>query len=119
MSQRLEITEAFLRLLADSSTPKRKILLASATNEQLKGLFEICLNLLRGNLPLSANDKTQFRRKRNLVRSLANKRISIKKKKKLLGQRGGAAFVSGLATFALPLLAQLIASGVKRVTKRK
>ena len=118
MSQRLEITEAFLRLLANSSIPKRKILLAGATNEQYKGLFEICLNLLRGNLPLGTKEKKKFRRNRHLVRNLANKRISIKKKRDLLNQRGGAAFVSGLATFALPLLAQLIASGVKRVTKK-
>ena len=48
MSKRLEITEAFLRLLAHSSKPKRKILLQGATNEQYKGLFELCLNLLRG-----------------------------------------------------------------------
>lgn len=119
MSKRLAITEAFLRLLAHSSTQKRKLLLAGATNEQFKGLLEVCLNLLRGNLPLGVKDKTKFRRNRHLIRSLANKRISIKKKREFLNQRGGAAFVGSLATFALPLLAQLIASGVKRATKRK
>ena len=118
MSQRIEITEAFFRLLAKSSAAKRKILLAGATNEQLKGLFEICLNLIRGNLPFGTKQKKTFRRKRHLIRDLANKRISIKKKRELLDQRGGAAFVSGLATFALPLLAQLIASGVKKITKK-
>ena len=80
MSKRLAITEAFLRLLAHSSTQKRKLLLAGATNEQFKGLLEVCLNLLRGNLPLGVKDKTKFRRNRHLIRSLANKRISIKKK---------------------------------------
>ena len=60
MSQRIEITEAFFRLLAKSSAAKRKILLAGATNEQLKGLFEICLNLIRGNLPFGVKEKKRF-----------------------------------------------------------
>lgn len=118
MSKRLEITEAFLRLLVNSSRPKRKILLQGATNEQYKGLFELCLNLLRGNLPLSGKDQKQFHRQRYLIRDLANKRISIKKKKELINQRGGA-LIASLATFALPLVAQLIASGVKRVVSQK
>ena len=118
MSKRLEITEAFLRLLAHSSKPKRKILLQGATNEQYKGLFELCLNLLRGQLPVSSNDKRNFYPQRYLIRDLANRRISIKRKKELINQRGGA-LVASLATFALPLQAQLIASGVKRAVTRK
>lgn len=118
MSKRLAITEAFLRLLVNSSKPKRKLLLQGATNEQYKGLFELCLNLLRGQLPLSGADKKNFHRQRYLIRDLANRRISIKRKKKLINQRGGA-LVASLATFALPLVAQLIASGVKRAITRK
>ena len=45
--------EPFLHLLARSSAKRRKFLLKQATKEELASLFEICLNILRGNLPLT------------------------------------------------------------------
>ena len=49
MATRLEITENFAIKLADASRKERKKLLKNASKEQLKGLFEICLNIIRGN----------------------------------------------------------------------
>ena len=59
MSTRLEMTDAFIKVLARSNANQRKLLLRGATNQQLKGLFELCLNIIRGNLPIN---NTEFRR---------------------------------------------------------
>ena len=42
MATRLEITENFAYKLADASRKQRRKLLKNASEEQLKGLFEIC-----------------------------------------------------------------------------
>ena len=65
MSKRLQMNESFLHLLARSSAKRRKFLLKQATKEELASLFEICLNILRGNLPLSPHMHTQLKRERN------------------------------------------------------
>ena len=56
MATRLEITENFASKLADISRKERKKLLKNASEEQLKGLFEICLNIIRGNVPMEKSD---------------------------------------------------------------
>ena len=59
MATRLEITENFANKLADASRKERKKLLKNASEEQLKGLFEICLNIIRGNVPM---EKSEYQR---------------------------------------------------------
>ena len=110
MATRIEVTKDFVYKLADSTRKERKVLLKNATEEQLKGLFEICLNLQRGNLPMEQVEFRHFKRHKNTINALASKKVPMYKKRKIMNQTDG--FLSSVATFALPLLAQLIQHGI-------
>ena len=105
MSKALENSEPYIRLLARSSAKRRKLLLNQATREELKSLCEICLNILKGNIPLGDTNFRRLNRNCNTIKALANKRISLKIKKGIVNQKGG--FLGTVASIALPLLASL------------
>ena len=110
MVTRLKVTKNFVCKLADCSRKERKAHLKNATDEQLKGLFQICLNHVRGNLPMEQSKYQRFKRHKNTLRALASKNVPMYKKRRIMTQKGG--FLSSVATFALPLLAQLIQHGI-------
>ena len=112
MSTRLEMTDAFNKVLAKSSAKQRKLLLRGATNEQLKGLFELCLNIIRGNLPLSNAEFHKLKRHRKTLESLASRRVPLYKKREIVNQKGG--FIGAVANLAIPLLASIIANRLKK-----
>ena len=112
MVTRLEMTENFAYKLAESTRKERKKLLNNATEKQLNGLFEICLNVIRGNLTMKPVEFQRFKRHKNTLMTLASKKVPMYKKRRIVNQKGG--FLSSVATFALPLLAQLIQQGIAR-----
>lgn len=112
MTTRLELTEAFIYALAKSSPRRRKVLLKHASNKELKGLFELCLNIIRGNLPIDHSTFQRLKRHKKVIETLGNRRVPIFKKRELINQRGG--FLGQLAAFALPLITHLIASKLRK-----
>ena len=112
MATRLEITENFAHKLADASRKQRKKLMKHASEEQLKGLFEICLNIIRGNVPMEKNEFQRLKRHKNTLTVLASRKIPMYKKRRIANQKGG--FLSSVAAFALPVQAQLITSRLAR-----
>lgn len=106
MSKRLQTNQPFLHLLSRSSAKRRKALIKQATKEELAALFEICFNILRGNLPLNSYMKKKLKRERHTLRTLANKKVSLKQKKEIANQKGG--FLGTIAGIALPILADLL-----------
>lgn len=114
MSKRLSIATAFITTLAHSTPTRRRYLLRHATKAELNGLFEVCLNLLRGNLQINSTTLKAFKRQRKTIEALSNKRVALKTKKAIINQKGG--FIGKLAIFALPLLTDLIS---RAITKRK
>ena len=106
MSTRIKANHAFLQLLARSTAERRRMLLKHATKDELMSLFEICLNILRGNLSIKGKDYEKLKRQRHLIRTLADKQVAIKEKKKIVNQKGG--FIGTLAAIAVPALAQLL-----------
>ena len=96
-------------LLALSKAPEkfRKVMIKHAPNEVINCVAECCHNVLKGNVPLSSVQKQQLHPKRQHLRNLANKKVSIKKKKKILNQKGGF-----LPAFLLPALAPVIAKTI-------
>ena len=106
MSKRIKAQQPFLHLLARSGPQRRKSLLKQATKDELSSLFEICLNILKGNIPLDSKTYKKFKRQSSLLRTLSNKKVSLKRKKRLVNQKGG--FIGAIAKFALPLLAGLL-----------
>ena len=83
MSKRLRMNQPFLHLLARSSAKRRKFFLNQATKEELTSLFEICLNILRGHVPLSVHMHKKLERERHTLRTLADKKISLRRKRRL------------------------------------
>ena len=116
MSTRVEITKAFIHTLANSSPRRRNLLLRNATRAELNGLFELCLNLLRGTFNLNPTTLSEFRKNRKTIEALSNRSVPRKHKKKIINQNGG--FIEKLAVFALPLLTNIIANQKNKRMKR-
>jgi outer membrane lipopolysaccharide assembly protein LptE/RlpB len=106
MSKRLQNNQPFLHLLSRSSAKRRKALVKQATKDELAALFEICFNILRGNVPLNSYMKKKLKRERKTLRVLSDKKLSLQAKKKVVNQKGG--FLGTIASIALPLLASLL-----------
>jgi hypothetical protein len=92
-------------------------LLINATNANLKALSELCLNLLQGNLKINMKTKLKLKRHRKPIETLANRKVSLKKKKKIINQKGSGAFLLPLATTALPLVGNLLSKAISSVVK--
>ena len=110
MDKRLLAQEPFLRLLTRSSPKRRKRLLQQATKDELTVLFEICLNILKGNIPLNDTAFKKLKRHKGILRTLGSKKVALTHKKKIVNQKGGAigTVVGTIASLVLPLLARLI-----------
>ena len=117
--QRLSRYKNVFRALAKkglSAVKKRKLLVQkgggaglavkNASPELLKAISEIVLNMLKGIIPLSPQQKQRLSRYKNVFRALAKKGLSAVKKRKLLVQKGGGAGLAVLLPIALSLLAQ-------------
>ena len=89
MSQALSRNAPFLRLLHKASPKARKELLEKhCTPDLVESICECCYNVLKGSVPLTRSQKDALRRKKQMLRQLALKKTSLKKKKELI-QKGG------------------------------
>ncbi len=68
-------------------------------------MIECIKNILNGNVPLDKAQLSQLRKYKTTLRSLANKCIAAKEKKRVLKQRGG--FIATLLPIALSALGSL------------
>jgi len=102
MSQRLKDHISVLKRLVKGNNKKRKKILQDADPELLKCISEIALNTINSNVPLTDSQYKKLSRYKNILRELASKNVSLKKKKhKLVKQAGGC---------ILPLLIPIIGS---------
>ena len=97
MSERMRHNSDLLRVLARASKTQRKAILETCHIDLIKCLAEISLNVLEGVVPISPIEKKKLKRYKSLLRSLADKKVSLKKKKTKLNQSGG-----NLLTLLLP-----------------
>lgn len=95
----------YLKLL-QKSREKSKIL-KNCSNCMIKTICECVLNLLKGNLPISKRAKTQLTPFKKTLRTLAQKRVPLYRKRRLLIQKGDG-FLSFLIPTALTVLSSLI-----------
>ena len=85
MAQVMKKSADFLRLLL--STPsriQRSVLLKSVTPDQLLALGTIATNLLQGSIPFTPSYKKKLKRHRVAIRIIADKKVSVKKRKQAL-----------------------------------
>lgn len=106
MSGRVKRNLALLKLLVKMTPPQRKAFLCTASNDLVAAISEIALNALKGNIPLSPHQVRVLRKRRHLIKTLGNKRVSLRRKKVLVKQSGG--FLGPLLSFAVPLITSLL-----------
>ena len=93
-----------LKILVDAKPKLKKAIIKYASPDLVMAISEIVLNMLKGIIKLTPQQKHRLSRYKKEFRSLAKKNVSIDKKRKLLVQKGGGA---GLA-FLLPLAISLL-----------
>ena len=107
MSARLQAHAPYLHVLANGTTCQREGLLKGAKKELIYCLCECALNILRGNVKLHPSNKTQLKKHKDKLRTLADQKIPLKVKKELLlKQKGG--WISALIVPVLASLAGLL-----------
>lgn len=101
----------YLTLLGEAAKKRKRrcALVQLADRSEILAISEIVDNLLRGNLPLKSADRRRLERYKTQLRHIASKKVSIKRKKKLLEQTGG--FLSAIIPIAMSLLGGLIGGG--------
>jgi hypothetical protein len=79
----------YLHVLIKSKPKLRKLLIEHGPPSLITSICECALNLLKGVIPLTPGQKRRLARYKAHLRGLANKKVSRKKKKQLLNQKGG------------------------------
>lgn len=94
-----------LELLNICPQKLRKNLLKNINQEGIKAICECCLNVLHGNIPLSEKQKGSLSKHKRTLRTLAERKVALSKKRKLIIQKGG--FLNILIPTALSVLSTL------------
>ena len=108
-TQRLKDNAPLLRLLNKSSPKTQRAIIKECGRDLLGCLCEICLNILKGNVPLSAKEKAQLSKFKDSLRSVSRRSTGPTKKRKIL-QKGGF-----LGAILGPLLGSLLKPIAKQI----
>jgi len=90
----------------------RKAIITNCNRELVNSISEWVLNVLNGNVKLSGCSSRKLRKYKALLRKVADRRVPLSNKKKLIIQRGG--FLLPLLSAVLPAIASLIFSPGKK-----
>jgi len=111
MAYRVRKHLPLLKLLKKAKPKLRKKLLASADKELLHFFTEAAHNVLKGNVKLSPGQKKALSRHKKPIRALAQRRLSLKKKRQVLLQKGG--FLPALLGPIIGIVTSLIGNLVR------
>ena len=98
---------AYLHVIAKCKPKVRKALFEHGPADLVICICECSLNLLKGVIPLTRTQKRTLSRYKKHLRILADKKLSRKKKKDLLIQKGGNPFLAALLPPVLSVLGSL------------
>ena len=107
MSKRMKDNLAYLQVLAKCKPKVRKVLVEHGPVDLVKCICECSFNLLKGVIPLTSSQKRILSRYKKHLRILAEKKVSLKKKKQLLNQKGGNSLIAALLPPILSVLGSL------------
>ena len=79
----------YLQVLAEAKPKLRKVLVKNLPESVVSAICECCLNTLKGVIPLTPRQKRSLAPYKTQLRALANRKVSRKRKKAYLVQRGG------------------------------
>lgn len=109
MSSRVQRNLAMMELLYKATPGMRRVIVCGASADFIDALCEIALNVLRGNIPLTEKQYAQLKKKRGIIRLVADKNVKHLNKKKRINQSGG--FLLPLLGAAIPFITSLISRG--------
>ena len=95
-----------LHVLKDARPNLRRAILANNDKELINSVGECALNVLQGNVKLSKYAKRKLRKFRRQLRTVADRHVSLARKKKVIIQRGR--FIVPLLSVVLPTIASLV-----------
>lgn len=95
-----------LRMIQHCPKKVLKDLLSKCGKNGIKAICEVCMNTLKGNVPLTPTQKQTLHQHKNTLRALSRKKTPLYKKRKLLIQKGG--FLGVLIPAALSVLTTLL-----------
>ena len=77
MPRRVDKHKHFLQLLRSGEKNQQKAILKTATEEQVKTLSEIILNLLAGYIPINSKTKRNLSKYKDTLRGVIDKKVPI------------------------------------------
>jgi len=83
-------------VLKEANRKKRRELLHHANSDQINSISEVALNLLKNRIPLTPQIMAKLRPHKKALRTLAQRRQSLKKRRELLMQQRGSGLFKGL-----------------------
>lgn len=81
---------------------QRQNIIANCSDRTFLAICEICINILNGVIPLKPRSLLKLQNHKKILRKLAQKKLSIATRKKIIYQEGGA-----LPSILLPALSFL------------
>ena len=110
MSQRLRKFAPYLRKLHKLKNKQRAAWLKANCNKDfIYCVCECAKNILKGKVPLTQTHKKQLTKRKTALRNLARKKLSLKKKQKII-QSGG--FLSAILGPIVSVLGGLLGSKI-------
>lgn len=89
MSARVKRNFDLLKWLCHCKPQAMKSVVRHVDRDVLDTICEVCLNILKGNVPMSAEQKKRLSKHKQTVRRLASSSRSSDKVKRALVQKGG------------------------------
>lgn len=93
-------------MLLKAQPKLRKAIILNSRKELLNSISECALNVLRGNVRLSAFQKRKVRKHKAILRKVNARHVPLASKRRMIVQRGG--FLIPLLSVVLPTLASLL-----------
>ena len=102
-----KVVSRYLKFIEVQKNPKTiRNLIQHSPDPVIKGICNCALNACHGDVPLSPKQKQLFTRNRKLLAHLTDKKKSIKSKRVILNQKGGAILIPLLISAVLSALAR-------------
>ena len=105
MSKRMKRSLPYLRILAEAKPKLRKILMKNVPECVITAICECCLNMLKWVILLTSLQKRRLAPYKTQLRALPNSKVSRKRRKTYLMQKGGA-----LPPYVLPAVVGALGS---------
>ena len=89
-----KVARRYLKFIEVQKNPKViKSLIQNSPDSVIKGICNCALNTCNGSVHLTKKQKQLFGRHRALIAHLTDKKKSIKSKREIINQKGGAGFL--------------------------